>query len=363
MNKKRVYFFLGTIAEFIKLAPIIKELQERKIKFKIIISGQSPVNFNELKDYLGPIKPDILLKEKFKKSSIILFFIWSIGALIEGIFSLRKEFKKLNKTNSYFIVHGDTVSSTIGSLIAKFYNLKLVHIESGLRSYNFLEPFPEEICRYINMSLADILFCPNEWALNNTKNFKGEKVNTKENTLIEPFWWAMNQTKKLNYKRKFGKYYILYIRRQEHLYFRKNYIGKIITTVFNTANKNLNCLFSLNPLNAFLFGILNSKKKKDYHLIPIERLPYADFMQLLNQAEFIATDGCTNQEEAYYMGLPLLALRNRTERIEGLKKNVIISKGNKNIIGNFLTKYKKYRNKTIMIKEKPSKIIVDYLFK
>lgn len=363
MNKKKVYFFLGTIAEFIKLSPIIKELQNRKIKFKIIISGQSPVNLNELEGYLNPVKADILLKEKFKKSSIFLFFIWSIRTLIEGIFSLKKEFKGLNKTNSYFIIHGDTVSSTIGSIIAKLYKLNLVHIESGLRSYNFLEPFPEEICRYINMKLADILFCPNNWALNNIKNFKCEKVNTKQNTLIEPFWWAMNKIKKLNYKRKFGKYYIIYIRRQEHLYFRKKYIGKIITTVFKNANKNLRCLFSLNPLNSFLFKILQVKSLQRYQLTPVERFSYPDFMKLLSQAEFIATDGCTNQEEAYYMGLPLLSLRNHTERIEGIEKNVVISKGDKKIIKNFLNKYKKYRSKPVLIRERPSEIIVDYLFK
>lgn len=362
MKEKSVYFFVGTIAELIKLTPVIKEFKKREIQFKIIASGQSPISFDELKDYLGPLKINIELK-KFNKTSFLTFFISSLIAFIQGIFILKKEFKGLNKDNCYFIVHGDTVSSTIGSLIAKLYGLKLVHIESGLRSYNFLEPFPEEICRYINMKLADILFCPNEWALNNIKNFKGEKVDTKQNTLIESFWWAISQNRNLNYKRKFGRYYILYVRRQEHLFFRRSYITKIVTQVFKNADKSLKCLFSLNSNNEFLFFTLKSKNVKNNHLIPVEKMPYVDFMKLMRNAEYIATDGCTNQEEAYYMGLPLLALRNCTERIEGLGENVVISHGNEHTIKDFLKNYKKYRRKTIHLKEQPSNIIVDYLLK
>lgn len=351
--QKAIYFFMGTTAEFIKLAPVMKELKKRNIKFKIILSGQSTISFSELKDFLGLIKADILLKEKYNQPSVFLFFIWFIRALIQGIFSLKKEFKDLNKNNSYFIIHGDTVSSTIGSLIAKFHGLNLVHIESGLRSYNFLEPFPEEICRYINMKLADILFCPNQWALDNIRNFKGQKINTKQNTLIETYLWAKNIRKNLSFLRKYKKYYILYIRRQEHIYFQREWIKKVIRLVSQNSDKKINCLFSINILNANLIP--------EDNIIKIPKLSYVDFMKLMMNAEYIATDGCTNQEEAYYMGLPLLALRNRTERIEGLGKNVVISKGDGGIIKGFLKNYKKYKVKSLKPEINPSKIIVDYL--
>ena len=84
-------------------------------------------------------------------------------------------------------------------------------------------------------------------------------------------------------------------------------------------------------------------------------------MKLMENAEFIATDGCTNQEEAYYMGVPLLALRNHTERIEGLGENIVISKSKKTVIKNFLKNYKKYKRKAVNYKTRPSKIIVDFL--
>lgn len=354
LDKKHVYIFMGTTAEFIKLAPVIKEFKKRKIKFKIITSGQNKVNFEDLAGYLGLIKADIALKEKSPKSSLFLFFIWTIKTLFGGLISLYPEFKGLNKKNSYFIVHGDTISSTIGSLIGKIYRLKLVHIESGLRSFNFFEPFPEEICRFINMHLADILFCPNEWSVNNIKHLAGTKVNTKQNTLIETFLWAKNTYRDLSFIKKFKNYYILYIRRQEHIYFQKEWTKKIIATIVENADKSLNCLFTINILNAEL--VPSGKVTK------IPKLPYVDFMKLMMNAQFIATDGCTNQEEAYYMGIPLLSLRNLTERQEGLGENIVISKGNMNIIKDFLKNYNKYKRRPVVVEQQPSKIIVDYLF-
>lgn len=358
-SKKHIYFFIGTTAEFIKLAPIIKELKKRKIKFKLITSGQNKILFEEFKKYLGPIKADISFKEKGAKPSPFYFGVWASKTLISGIFSLRKEFKNLNKNSSYLIVHGDTASSFIGVFIASFYGLKIIHIESGLRSFNFFEPFPEELFRYLNMKLANVLFCPNEWSTNNVAGWKKEIVNTKENTLIESCRWALNTGKKS--KQNFGKYYILYIRRQEHIYFRKNWTKKIINKIIQNADPELNCLFTKNILNWEFVPKLKGSLKKRFITVP--KIPYVDFMNLMNNAEFIATDGCTNQEEAYYMGLPLLALRHRTERIEGLGKNVVISKGDNKIIKAFLKNYKEYRRKPVQIRERPSKIIVDYLLK
>lgn len=343
---------MGTTAEFIKLAPVIKELKKRRINFKIITSGQHAINFNELKGYTGVIKADISLKEKVDKSSMPLFFLWAIRTIISGIILLAKEFKGLNKNNSYFIIHGDTVSSLIGTMIAKFHGLKLVHIESGLRSYNFLEPFPEEICRYINMKFADILFCPNQWAMDNIKNFKGQKINTKQNTLIETYLWAKNTKTDISFLKKYKSYYILYIRRQEHIYFQKEWIKNVIKKVVQNTDKKIKSLFIVN--------ILNSSLAPD-DVIKVPKLSYINFMKLMTNAQFIATDGCTNQEEAYYMGLPLLSLRNRTERIEGLGKNVVISKGDGTVIKDFLKNYKKYKIQPLQPEINPSKIIVDYL--
>src|SRR3989344_1241916 len=177
MTKKYIYFFIGTTAEFIKLAPVIKEMKKRKIAFKLITSGQNRILFDEFEDYLGPIKADIAFKEKSAEPSPINFGVWIIKTFLTGLWELKGEFRELNKDNSYLIIHGDTASSFLGALIASFYGLRTVHIESGLRSFSFLEPFPEELFRYLNMKLSDVLICPNEWSLRNVSSWKSAKIN------------------------------------------------------------------------------------------------------------------------------------------------------------------------------------------
>jgi len=84
-------------------------------------------------------------------------------------------------------------------------------------------------------------------------------------------------------------------------------------------------------------------------------------MQVLNAAEFVITDGGSNQEECYYFGKPTLLLRNVTERIEGLKENIVISKNNQSVIDEFIMNYAKYKREPITLNVAPSKIIIDYI--
>lgn len=366
MRNKRIYFFIGTTAELIKLALVINRLKDQRIDFKIITSGQNRILFKELEEYLGPSKVHIAFGEKDEISSVFHFALWAIKTFFRGLFYLRKEFRGLDKNNSYFLVHGDTVSSLIGALVASIYRLKVVHIEAGLRSFNFLEPFPEELCRFIISYLADIHFCPNEWCINNLKNLDKVKVNTYQNTLIESFWTAIRKGKHLKLIKKIKKkYFVLVIHRQEHVMFGKKQTKKILEFILKHANKDPSCIFIIHELTKkFLESAkirLNSQIKKNIVLVP--RLPYVNFIKLINNAEYLITDGGSNQEEAYYMGKPCLLLRNCTERIEGLGENVVLSKGNKDIIKDFLKNYQKYKRGGICFKEAPSKIIVDYLLK
>lgn len=362
--EKDIYFFVGTTAEYIKLAPIVRELNKRKIKFKIITTGQNKVNLEAFSDFTGKVEPYIEMAPKGVKSSLPLFFFWSLKTFLAGIFLLRKEFRNKKKNNTYFLVHGDTVSALLGSLIAKVHNLTLVHIESGLRSFDFLEPIPEEINRFAIIHLADILFAPNNWALKNLRKMPGTKVNTVQNTLIETCLWALKKKSDKRFINKLDKYFILFMHRQEHVYVNKKWTRDILDLVITNAPENLNCVIVMHALSSrFLqaerLNALDAKIRKRLILVP--KLPYLDFMKLMKNAEFIATDGCTNQEEAYYMGLPLLALRNLTERTEGLKENVVISKGSPRIIKNFLKTYKNYRRNPVKIKGRPSEVVVDYL--
>ena len=361
---KRIYFFVGTTTELIKLAPVIRELEKRQKDFKIITSGQTEVNFSELSFFIKKSSADLAFGEKVHKSSLYFFVIWFIKALLQ-IPTLRQEFKGLNKHNSYFIVHGDPVSSLVGAVIAKFYNLKLVHIESGLRSFNFLEPFPEELCRLIISKLADVHFCPNEWSLNNLSKIGGVKINTVQNTQIESCLAALKNKafdrNVLKFKEK--NYFVLIIHRQEHVIFRKAESKRLIKFILNQADKNILCIFirhatTYNFLKSVNFKLTSEQKKRVKF---VSRLHYIDFVNLMNNSQFLITDGGGNQEEAYYMGLPCLLIRNNTERIEGLGENAVLYNGNKHTIRSFMRSYKKYRRGKVKFRIRPSEIVVDYL--
>lgn len=173
MAKRKIYFFIGTTTELVRISPILKELKKRHLKYKIISSGQNQIKTQQLADYLGPIKIDIAFPNKKNKSSAIRFLFWSIKLFFVALIKLRTEFKGLNKQNSHFVIFGDPVSTSIGAIIAKIYGLNLIHLESGDLSFDLKEPFPEEICRHINIHLADALFPPSDWAMDNLAKIPG----------------------------------------------------------------------------------------------------------------------------------------------------------------------------------------------
>ncbi len=368
MTHKRVFMFVGTTAELIKLVPVIRELNRRKIVFTIIASGQNDIHFEEFASDIG--KPEIIyaVTPKGGGSSLLGFSLWAIRSFISLIVGLRNYFVGLHNGNTILIVHGDTVSSLMGALLARYYHVKLVHIESGLRSFNFLEPFPEEICRYFISSLVDIHFCPNKWAIKNLDNVSGEKINTHQNTLIESFWLVIKRKCQHQFVRQLknqkSKYFVLVTHRQEHVLFGKKKTTNMLLYILSHLPKDLQCIFLVHDLSVDFIHALGQVIPGEItqRMIRIERLPYADFMHLLSGAEFAITDGGSNQEELYYLGKPCLLLRNKTERIEGLSTNVVLSNYDRNITLKFIKNYNKYKRRPINIGNRPSEIIVNSLF-
>lgn len=359
MNKQ-IFFFIGTAVELIKISPIIKELKARGIRFKLIISGQNEIPFEIISSYTGRLNI-YSFAQKNRQSSLLFFLLWGLSAFWEGLIFFNSETKKVNRDNFYLILHGDTVTSVIGALVGFVLRLRVVHVESGLRSFNSFEPFPEEICRFIVSKIASIHFCPNTWAIKNIRKTNGVKVNTKQNTLIESFLWAAKSRSKLPIKVK-GKYFVLVVHRQEHVIFGKQKTVEILNHIFDIIPKDMSCIFLIHRLTENLFNAgLDARKLRKQGIIFMPRTSFVNFVKLLKKSEFIITDGGTNQEEAYYLGKPCLILRNVTERIEGLRKNALIAFEDKVVIEDFIVNYTKYKTKEISFNARPSKLIVDYL--
>lgn len=368
MQKRRIFIFIGTTAELIKLAPVIQKFNKRNIQFTVIASRQNDIRFDEFLPSIGSFDIIYAVAPKSADSSIWQFMVWTVRTFFSLLIGLKNQFRGLNKSNSYFIVHGDTVSSLMGSLVAKSYGLTLVHIESGLRSFHFWEPFPEEICRFVVSRLADIHFCPNEWCLSNLNHVQGQKINTLQNTLIESYSDVLkmgsNNPVVKNIQKHQKQYYVLVIHRQEHIIFAIRQMQRILSYIFRTMPQNLSCVFLVHDQSSRFIKALDliiPKKTKD-NMTKIGRLPYGDFIQLLRGSQFVITDGGSNQEELYYMGKPCLILRRYTERIEGLQENVVLSKLRLPVIRHFLHNYVQYEKPPVRMTKRPSQIIVDYLF-
>lgn len=175
-------------------------------------------------------------------------------------------------------------------------------------------------------------------------NYAGRKINTKMNTVVDAIKIALSQElKSEDVKNIVGKKYFFFtVHRQENIY-NEELIGFCVKKVLELAN-NMCCVFVLHaPTKEVLIklGLLNSIKDHK-NIIMMPRVGYFDFTHVLANAEFLITDGGSNQEEGYYLWKPTLVLRHETERIEGIWKNVVISKCAPEVIDYFVKNYANY---------------------
>ncbi len=359
----RLYVFVGTIAEFIKLFPIMKKLKEKNLDYTIIASGQNNIRDSDLFAYLE--NPKIIhISQKKPKQSVSGLLFWFLKTFFLGIKTSRK--LKEQKGDIILIVHGDTVSTLLGAVLGKLFGFKILHVEAGLRSFNIFRPFPEEICRVMTSMFADVGFCPNEWAMNNLSKFRRmKKVNTFFNTLVESTHFALKIKMPKDYqeiREKIpGEYFIFVTHRQENIY-NKSLMQKLTDKVLEISNR-ISCLFVLHKPTEEAFRRYNLLQKIQSHknIFIVSRLPYITFTKLIASSSFIITDGGSNQEEAYFLGKPCLILRKETERIEGLGENVVLSKLEISKIDWFIEKWKSLSKDHINYNISPSEIIVNYI--
>jgi len=347
-----INIFIGTKAQMIKMGPVLKEMERQNISYNFIFSGQHRQTIKDIRENFKIKKPDIVLYEGPEIISSMQLFIWSIRI----IFNTLRHRKEIFKEDGIVLNHGDAFSALLGSIVARLSGQKNAHVESGLRSFDYLNPFPEELTRVLVFRLTDLYFCPGKEPVSNLAGYGGEKVDTKHNTLYD----ALSQARTQNNPEK-GKYGIVSIHRYENI-FNRNQLRRIIDDL-NMVADNLRLLFIMHPPT--------KKKLADFRLTQnlsnkIElrnRLDYFDFITLLKGSEFLITDGGSNQEECYYLGKPCLLMRKATERSEGLGSNVVLSRYDSKTIVNFTENYKKYARKGLQSKVSPSRIIVDKMRK
>ncbi|MBN1811541.1 MAG: UDP-N-acetylglucosamine 2-epimerase [Anaerolineae bacterium] len=234
------------------------------------------------------------------------------------------------------LIHGDTLTTLLSLLYAKRCGLKVAHVEAGLRSYHLLDPFPEEIIRLIAMRYSDILFAPSDWALENLHKmgYGGKSINAGGNTIIDTIRYARKHTD--GGQRPSTPYAVATTHRVETIYSRPR-MEKIVILLERIAAERLVLFVLHEPTRQQLsrFGLYTRiMQNSSIRVLPLQ--PYLEFVNLLAGADFVVTDGGSIQEETYFLGVPCLIMRSKTERLEGLGENAYLAKFDAEQIDKFL---------------------------
>lgn len=355
-----IHFVVGTRAQLFKMAPIMIQCEKQNLDWRWIYTAQHKDTIQNTLDVFGIKKPDYVLFDwNSEAKTMSKVWYWFAKTMLE----LRKGKQILGSyvgKQHIVLTHGDTLTTWWGALLGKLNRCKVMHVESGLRSFNLLKPFPEEINRLITFRLSDYYACPGQWAVDNLKKYKGVKINTQENTQLDVLRFGYENCEKADMKLPKTKYVVATIHRYENIFKEKRF-EEIIDRV-NDISKKYQVLWVQHPATEEQLKklpMLHAKLQKNTKVTLLPRLEYLQFIKAVKYSEFVITDGGGNQEELYHLGKPTLLFRNETERQEGLGTTAVISRLDPEIISEFVKSYKSHARDYKKPKLSPSRTIVD----
>ncbi|MGM0504858.1 MAG: UDP-N-acetylglucosamine 2-epimerase [Bacteroidota bacterium] len=352
----KIAVILGTRAQMIKMAPVLQTLDKYGLKYWFLHTGQHDDTFDDLRKEFNIRKPDTVASGANETNTLGKLLKWIGSATTETLLTKRR---LLPVRKGVVLVHGDTLSTIWGSILGRFTRNKVVHIEAGLRSKRLLHPFPEEIVRRLTGLLATHHACPGKEAVNNLGGYSEYIRNTQGNTLVDSVSYAL-QSGYHSEQMPNTQYAIASIHRAETLY-NNNRLHRAIQIIESLAEDRLILVVGHPSLLARLKNSGLISRLEGHHRIEIiPRMPYTPFINLLANANLLATDGGSNQEESSYLGIPTLILREATERPEGLGSNATL-------IGLSVEKAKYYSKHYSILQKtpkrqkiRPSEIIADW---
>ena len=304
---KKIDIIIGARPNFIKAAGLLSSFSKKLHKFelRLIISGQhynkelSTIFIDELKLNLK--------KKKFKltnKNSVLQ---------ISEIISKYQNLISKDKPN-LIIVFGDVNTTLAMSIVANKNNIKLAHVESGLRSYDL--SMPEEHNRKLTDHLSDFLFVT---STNAKKNLINEGINKKKiffvgNVMIDTLKKNINKLKKTKLfsqlKLDYKDYILLTLHRPSNLSNINNF--KKTLMFLSKKLKNYKIIFPVHPVTSKLI-----KEDLNYNnIIFVKPMGYLEFIFFLKNSNGVITDSGGITEESTYLNIPCITLRDNTERPE-----------------------------------------------
>lgn len=321
----KILSVFGTRPEAIKMAPLVDALAaDKRFVAKVCVTAQHREMLDQVLE-LFEIIPDYdlnLMKPGQDLTDITCGILTKLKPVLE-------DFKP-----DYVLVHGDTATTLATTLVAYYQQIKVGHVEAGLRTGDIYSPWPEEGNRKLTGAIADLHFAPTENSKNNLlkENILPEKIVVTGNTVIDALLDVVKKLETNDQLRKKLEVQFDFLDVNKRLVLitghRRESFGdgfeRICEAISQVANMYPNVEFvypmHLNPnvrepVNRLLIGLKN--------VFLIEPLDYLPFVYLMNRSFILLTDSGGIQEEAPSLGKPVLVMRDTTERPEALAAGTV----------------------------------------
>jgi UDP-N-acetylglucosamine 2-epimerase (non-hydrolysing) len=332
----KILICFGTRPEAIKLAPVIYELKKRGLKFQVCITGQHREMLDQVLQFFQ-IKPDYDLGLMKKNQSLN-----GLGAeILQAIDKIL-----LKEKPDLVLVHGDTSTSVFTSIAAFQRQIKVGHIEAGLRTYDKRSPFPEEMNRQLTAKLVDYHFAPTLEARDNlqNENIAEQNIIVTGNTVVDALEFSKDRIDEYNIGTistllnlpvfVLNKFVLITGHRRENF---GNGIRKVCQAL-NELSSQIPLIYPVH-LNPNVESVVYSELKKNNRVYLLKPVAYPHMLWLLKNCEFVISDSGGIQEEAPSFGKKVLVTRKNSERPEGIRsefatlvgtdKNMILEEANK----------------------------------
>lgn len=342
MNPKKILSVFGTRPEAIKMAPVIKELENYPDRFQstVCVTAQHRMMLDQALD-LFKIIPDYDLD--LMKPGQDLFDVTC--NVLKGLKPLLGKEKP-----DMVLVHGDTTTTMAASMAAFYCQIPVGHVEAGLRTFDKFAPFPEEVNRKVASVVADLHFAPTDYAKNNLlrEGVPESHIHITGNTVVDALFMALNKIKRDGLEntitfeliRSFPSLQRVFVtsnnkpkpriilvtghRRENFGNGFENICAALVRIAQEYPDVEIVYPVHLNPnVQEPVKRLLETHR--NIHLVkPLEYLP---FLYLMERSHLVLTDSGGVQEEAPSLGKPVLVMRETTERPEAVAAGTVLLVG------------------------------------
>ena len=324
-NIPRIVVVLGTRPEAVKCAPLISMLKSEEymkhFETLVLSTGQHKEILQQtLASFNQEVDLDLRLMKKDQ----------TIGSFFTAAFQALSDEFTAQAPIHLVVVQGDTTTSLVAALAASYLKIPLAHVEAGLRSYDFENPYPEELNRKVIDSFARLMFAPTEFSKQALirEGACTDNIFVTGNTGIDAFFKLRNQpipkTELLSSIKEFkgtgtaNKKTVILVtmhRRENIPYFRE--MCNAIKLIATKYGDQVMAILPVHP-NPNAKAVVTDVLSSTSNVKLVDPISYDIFPHVLNAADIILTDSGGIQEEAASIGKPVILMRETTERPEGM---------------------------------------------